>query len=126
MSNSPCLPPQSAPLLLLVLFRNQTQGAREQAKPAPAPLGGPVARIPQASWGLSSHGFSALRASLRFEVWMGCPVQRVQLGRRQVAPTAAILPVGMGVVVGKLVRDQEIDPHSMGIGVGGVFRGLSS
>jgi hypothetical protein len=124
--NGPCLLPQSAPLLLPALFQNQTRGVREQAKPAPASLDGPVARIPQASWRPSPHVVFALRALLHFEVWMEYPVQRVQLGRRGVVRAGAILLVGMGVVVGKSVRDQGIGQHSVGIDIGGLCRGLSS
>lgn len=124
--NGPCLPPQSAPLLLPALFQNRTRGVLEQAKPPPASLDGLVARIPQASWGPPSRGVFALRASLHFEVWMGYPVQRVQPGRRGVVQAAAILLVGMGVVVAKLVRDQGMGQHSVGIDIGGLCRGLSS
>jgi len=57
---------------------------------------------------------------------MEYPVQMVQLGRREVVRAGAILLVGMGVVVGKLVRDQEMGQHSVGIDIGGLCRGLSS
>jgi hypothetical protein len=57
---------------------------------------------------------------------MEYPVQRVQLGRRGVVRAGAILLVGMGVVVGKSVRDQGIGQHSVGIDIGGLCRGLSS
>jgi hypothetical protein len=124
--NGPCLPPQSALLLLPALFQNQTRDVREQAKPALASLDGLVARIPQASWGLPSRGVFALRASLHFEVWMGYPVQKAQPGWRGVVRAGAILLVGMGVVVRKLVRDQGMGQHSVGVDIGGLCRGLSS
>jgi len=57
---------------------------------------------------------------------MEYPVEKVRPGPWGAVPAGAILLVGTGVEVLKLVRDQGVGQHSVGIDVRGLCRGLSS